>query len=126
MVHYDLRLDGTLAALADPTRRRVLERLGAGEATITELSQPFEMSLTGMKKHVRILEEAELVSTEKRGRARLCRLGPRRLDDVQQWIETYRRMLDGRLDRLGELLADDRGQPASAGDQRQHDRGEPR
>ncbi len=131
MVHYEARLDDTLAALADPTRRRILERLGASEATITELSQPFGMSLTGMKKHVRILEQAELVSTEKRGRARLCRLGPRRLDDVQQWIETYRHMLDGRLERLGELLAsspqgeDHSGRPASAGDQRQHDKGEP-
>jgi DNA-binding transcriptional ArsR family regulator len=131
MVHYEARLDGTLAALADPTRRRVLELLGASEATITELSQPFGMSLTGMKKHVRILEEAELVSTEKRGRARLCRLGPRRLDDVQQWIDSYREMLDGRLDRLGELLAsspvaeEDCRRPASAGDERQHDQGEP-
>ncbi len=130
MVQYVAQLDGTLAALADPTRRRILERLGRSEATITELSQPFGMSLTGMKKHVRILEQAELVSTRKRGRARLCQLGPRRLDDVQQWIDAYRQMLDGRLDRLGELLAsspegeDHSTQPASAGHEHQRDKGE--
>ena len=103
MVQYP-QIDRTLAALADPTRRAVLERLGRGSATITELAEPFGISLTGMKKHVRVLEDAELVTTEKVGRARQCRLGPRRLDDVHEWIETYRRMLDGRLDRFGELL----------------------
>jgi DNA-binding transcriptional ArsR family regulator len=124
MVHCSARLDVTLAALADPTRRRILERLGRGEATITELSRPFGMSLTGMKKHVSILEDAELVSTEKQGRARLCRLGPRRLDDVHRWIECYRRMLDGRLDRLGELVEGEDGAPASAGVERQRHEGE--
>ena len=86
MVQYS-PVDRTFAALADPTRRGVLERLGRGSATITELAEPFGISLTGMKKHVRVLEEAGLVTTEKVGRARLCRLGPRRLDDVQEWIE---------------------------------------
>lgn len=103
MVQYP-QIDRTLAALADPTRRGILERLGRGNATITELAAPFGISLTGCKKHVRVLEEAELVSTAKVGRVRECSLGPRRLDDVQEWIETYRRMLDERLDRFGELI----------------------
>lgn len=97
-------IDRTLSALADPTRRGVLEHLGRGSATITELADPFGISLTGMKKHVRVLEEAGLLTSEKVGRARRCRLGPRRLDDVQEWMELYRRMLDQRLDRLGALL----------------------
>ena len=103
-------MDRALAALADPTRRAILERLGRGNATITELAEPFGISLTGCKKHVRVLEEAELVSTVKVGRARECSLGPRRLDDVQAWIETYRRMLDERLDRFGELLERTKGE----------------
>jgi DNA-binding transcriptional ArsR family regulator len=103
MVHYS-PVDRTFAALADPTRRGVLERLGRGSATITELAQPFGMSLTGMKKHVRVLEEARLVSTVKVGRARLCHLGPRRLDDVRDWVEIYRQMVNDQLDRFGDLL----------------------
>ena len=108
MVQYS-PIDRTLAALADPTRRRVLERLGSGSATITELAEPFGISLTGMKKHVRVLEEVQLVATEKVGRARRCSLGPRRLDDLQEWIETHRRMLDERLDRFEELLERTKG-----------------
>lgn len=104
MVQYQPELDQALAALADPTRRQILERLGRGSASISELAEPFAMSLTGLKKHVRILEEAGLVVTEKVGRTRVCTLGPRRLDDLEVWIETYRQMLDARLDRLGELL----------------------
>jgi len=103
MVQY-APVDRTFAALADPTRRSVLERLGSGSATISELAQPFGMSLTGMKKHVRVLEETELVATEKVGRTRLCHLGPRRLDDVQLWVETYRQMVNEQLDRFGEVL----------------------
>ena len=103
MVQYS-QLDRTLAALADPTRRQILERLGRGGATISELAEPFGMSLTGLKKHVRILEDAGLVTTEKVGRTRRCSLGPRRLDDAQHWIEGYRQMLEDRLDRFGELL----------------------
>ncbi len=105
------QIDRTLAALADPTRRSVLERLGRGSATISELAEPYGISLTGMKKHVRVLEDAELVTTEKVGRVRRCTLGPRRLDDVQEWVEMYRRMLDERLDRLGELLERTKGTP---------------
>ena len=108
MVQYP-RLDQTFAALADPTRRSVLERLGHGSATITELAEPFGISLTGMKKHVRVLEDAELVGTEKVGRTRRCSLGPHRLEDVHAWTETYRRMLDERLDRFGELLERTKG-----------------
>jgi DNA-binding transcriptional ArsR family regulator len=98
-------IDRTLSALADPTRRQLLERLGRGDASISELAEPFGITLTGCKKHVRVLEEAGLVTTEKVGRVRRCSLGPRRLEDVEEWIGTYRRMLDERLDRFGELLA---------------------
>jgi DNA-binding transcriptional ArsR family regulator len=110
MVQYQ-PVDRTLAALADPTRRGVMERLGRGSATITELAAPYGISLTGMKKHVRLLENAGLVSTEKIGRTRVCSLGPRRLDDVSEWIEHYRRMLDERLDRFGALLERTKGEP---------------
>jgi DNA-binding transcriptional ArsR family regulator len=111
MVQYQPQLDRTFAALADPTRRAVLERLGHGGATITELAEPFGISLTGMKKHVRVLEDVELVETEKIGRARRCSLGARRLEDARQWIDAYREMVDGRLDRLGELLENTKGEP---------------
>jgi DNA-binding transcriptional ArsR family regulator len=98
-----------LAALADPTRRTVLERLSRGSATITELAEPFGLSLTGMKKHVRVLENAELVSTQKVGRTRWCALGPRRLEDIEEWIGIYRQMLNERLDRFQELLKHTKG-----------------
>ena len=110
MVQYP-QIDRTFAALADPTRRAVLERLGHGSATISELAEPFGISLTGMKKHVRVLEDAELVTTEKVGRTRVCRAGPRRLEDVHEWSATYRRMLEERLDRFGELLERTKGDP---------------
>jgi DNA-binding transcriptional ArsR family regulator len=104
IVHHQPELDQPFAALADSNRRLILQHLGQGSATVTELAEPFGMSLTGLKKHLRVLEEVGLVRTEKVGRTRICSLGPRRLDDVQQWIETYRGMLEERLDRLGELL----------------------
>lgn len=104
MVQYQGQLDRTFAALSDPTRREILERLGRGRATISELAEPFGISLTGLKKHVQVLEEAELVRTEKLGRTRWCSLGPQDLAEVQRWIAGYRLMLDERLDRLGELL----------------------
>ena len=110
MVQYQ-QIDRTFAALGDPTRRSILERLGRGSATISELAEPFGISLTGMKKHVRVLEDAGLVSTEKVGRARRCSVGPRRLEDVQEWTELYRQMLDERLDRFGELLERTKGVP---------------
>jgi DNA-binding transcriptional ArsR family regulator len=109
MVQYQRQLDRTLTALADPTRRSIIERLGRAGSTITELAEPFGMSLTGMKKHVRILEDAELVSTEKVGRTRRCSLGPRRLEDLERFVDTYRQLLDGRLDRFGEVLDKTKG-----------------
>ncbi len=109
MVQYQSELDRSLAALADPTRRGILERLGEGSATISELAEPFGISLTGVKKHVRILEGAGLVSTEKVGRTRVCALGPRQLDEVQLWLSSYRQMLNARLDRLGEFLESSKG-----------------
>ena len=99
MVQYEA-LDRTFAALSDPTRRDILERLGRGPATVSELARPAGMSLTGLKKHIRILEEADLVTTEKIGRTRQCRLGPGQLEEATQWIGTYRRRWGRRLDRL--------------------------
>ena len=104
MVQYPRKLDIAFGALADPTRRGILERLGRSDAGITELAEAFDITLTGVKKHVGVLESAGLVTTEKVGRVRRCRLGPRRLDDETEWIATYRRMLEGRLNRLGEFL----------------------
>jgi DNA-binding transcriptional ArsR family regulator len=111
VVQYQ-QIDRTFAALADATRRDTLERLGRGSATISELAAPYGMSLTGMKKHVRVLEDVGLVTTVKVGRSRQCTLGPRRLDDVQEWMDAYRRMLDQRLDRFGALLERTKGEPA--------------
>lgn len=109
MVHFSKRLDSTFAAIADGTRRRVLERLGRADASISELAGAFGMTLTGMKKHVRVLEDAGLVTTEKVGRVRSCRLGPRRLEDETAWIARYQTMLEARYDRLGAFLERTRG-----------------
>jgi DNA-binding transcriptional ArsR family regulator len=112
MVQYqaiDNRLDRTFAALADPTRRDILDRLGRGPASISELAGPSGMSLTGMKKHVKILEGARLVSTEKVGRTRRCRLGPERLEDAAQWIQLHRQRWERRLDGLESYLARQHG-----------------
>ena len=111
MVQYSEKLDGTFGALADPTRRGILERLGRSDAAIGELAEDFDMTLTGIKKHVHVLEAAGLVTTKKIGRVRRCTLGPRRLDDEAAWIATYRRMLEGRLNRLGDFLERTRGKP---------------
>lgn len=102
-------VDSTFAALADPTRRGVLERLGRGDASISELAGAYGMTLTGMKKHVRVLEEAGLVETEKVGRVRVCRLGRRRLDAETAWLEAYRQVLDARMDRLEAFLERTKG-----------------
>jgi DNA-binding transcriptional ArsR family regulator len=109
MVQYPQPLDTSFAALADPTRRAILERLGREDASISVLAANFEMTLTGIKKHVHVLEEAGLVTTEKVGRVRHCRLGPRRLKDETAWIARYQRMLEARLDRLGEFLERTKG-----------------
>ena len=110
MVQYHPGLDGVFAALSDPTRRAILERLGRGSATVSELAEPFQISLTGCKKHVRVLEDAELVETKKVGRARHCSLGPRRLDDARLWLESYARTLEQRLERLDQFLQDTKGE----------------
>ena len=109
MVQYSGQLDSAFAALSDPTRRGILERLGRQDASIGELAAAYGMTLTGVKKHVRILELAGLVTTVKAGRVRLCTLGPRRLDDETLWIAAYREMLEARLDRLGDFLEKQKG-----------------
>jgi DNA-binding transcriptional ArsR family regulator len=111
MVHSSPQLDVTFGALADATRRGVLERLGRGPASISDLASGFAMTLTGMKKHVRVLEDAGLVATEKVGRVRTCRLGPRRLDEETVWIAQYHTMLEARYDRLGAFLRRTQGDP---------------
>ena len=103
VVHHST-LDVELAALADPTRRAVLERLARGPASISELAEPFGMTLTGMKKHVGVLEGAGLVSTQKVGRVRHCSLGPRSLEDTERWLSTWRSTVLGRIDRFADLL----------------------
>lgn len=99
-----LSLDQTFAAVSDPTRRGILQRLGHRDASIGELAQAFGMTLTGVKKHVKLLEEVGLVTTEKIGRVRTCRMGPRRLDEAAQWIRGYQEMMEARLDRLEAYL----------------------
>ncbi|ADL01811.1 ArsR/SmtB family transcription factor [Brevundimonas subvibrioides] len=98
------RLDASFAALSDSTRRGVLARLGRSESSITELAEAFDMTLTGMKKHVGVLEAAGLVATEKVGRVRTCRLGRHRLEDEAAWIEGHRRLWDARFDALSEVV----------------------
>lgn len=104
MVQFAKALDQAFTALADPTRRGILERLGNGDATITELADRFGMSLSGVKKHVRLLEDAGLVQSAKVGRVRTCRLGAQRLDLAHDWIVSHHRRLAQRLDHLGDLL----------------------
>jgi DNA-binding transcriptional ArsR family regulator len=102
--HRPAQLDVAFAALSDPTRRGVLERLARADASITDLAETFAMTLTGMKKHVGVLEEAGLVTTEKVGRVRTCRLGPGRLEDVTAWIEEFRELWDARFDELDQVV----------------------
>jgi DNA-binding transcriptional ArsR family regulator len=101
MVQYPTTVDRAFAALADPTRRAVLERLGSGRATISELAEPFGMSLTGMKKHLRLLEEAQLVTTEKVGRVRRCMLAPYAFEGISTWLQ--------RLDRFAQVVERTKG-----------------
>jgi DNA-binding transcriptional ArsR family regulator len=98
------RLDTSFAALSDATRRGVLEQLGRADASITELAEKFHMTLTGMKKHVGVLEQAGLVITKKIGRVRTCQLGARRLEDEMAWLERYRQRWDERFDELDEIV----------------------
>ncbi len=105
MVQYtEPVLDATFAALSDPTRRGVLEQLGRADASITDLAERFHMTLTGMKKHVGVLEQAGLVATEKVGRVRTCRLGLRGLDQEAEWIERYRHLWAERFDELDNIV----------------------
>jgi DNA-binding transcriptional ArsR family regulator len=105
MVQYSTsRLDASFAALSDATRRGVLEQLGGADASITDLAEKFHMTLTGMKKHVGVLEQAGLVTTEKVGRVRTCKLGPRRLQEETVWIERYRQLWDARFDELDKVV----------------------
>jgi DNA-binding transcriptional ArsR family regulator len=105
VVQYDgAQLDASLAALSDPTRRGVLEQLGREEASITDLADRFHMTLTGMRKHVGVLERAGLVVTEKVGRVRTCRIGARRLEDVAEWIERYQQLWDARFGELDQVI----------------------
>ncbi len=105
MVQYrESVLDATFAALSDPTRRGVLEQLGRADASITALAENFHMTLTGMKKHVGVLEQAGLVATEKVGRVRTCRLGLRGLDQEAEWIERYRQLWAERFDELDKIV----------------------
>jgi DNA-binding transcriptional ArsR family regulator len=101
MVQYQPTVDDAFAALADPTRRAVLERLGFGSATISELAEPFGMSLTGMKKHIRVLEEAQVVRTEKVGRVRRCMLVPNAFEGINTWLQ--------RLDRFAKVVERTKG-----------------
>ena len=104
LVQYNATLDRTFFALSDPTRRGILERLGRGHATLGELARPFGLTLNGVKKHVGILEEVDLVVTAKVGRVRECRLGPAQLDDATGWIDEYRRTWQRRLDRFASYV----------------------
>jgi len=104
MVQHAQALDASFAALSDATRRGVLERLGRSDASITDLAETFTMTLTGMKKHVGVLEQAGLVTTEKIGRVRTCKLGPRRLEEAAAWIEHFRELWDARFDELDRVV----------------------
>ena len=104
MVQYLSPLDATFAALSDATRRGVIEQLFQEDASITELAARFQMTLTGMKKHVAVLEQAGLVTTEKVGRVRTCRLGPGALDEEWAWLGRYRRTWSARFDALDKVV----------------------
>jgi DNA-binding transcriptional ArsR family regulator len=105
MVQYmTTRLDTSFAALSDATRRGILEELGRADASITDLAEKFHMTLTGMKKHIGVLEQAGLVTTKKIGRVRMCQLGPRRLEEEAAWLERYRQRWDERFDELDKVV----------------------
>src|SRR5262245_32115275 len=105
MIQYShASFDASFAALSDATRRGVLEQLGRAEASITDLAGKFDMTLTGMKKHVGVLEQAGLVTTEKVGRVRTCKLGPHRLEQETAWIERYRQLWASRFDELDKVV----------------------
>lgn len=105
MVQYSqTQLDASFAALSDATRRGILEYVGRTAASITDLAQRFQMTLTGMKKHVSVLEQAGLVATEKVGRVRMCKLGARRLDEEIAWLQSTHQLWDSRFDELDKVV----------------------
>ena len=112
--YFSGRVDSSFAALSDATRRGVLEQLGRADASITDLATKFRMTLTGMKKHVGILEQAGLVTTEKVGRVRTCRLGPRQLEEEAAWIERYRHLWAARFEELDAVIEELKHQEKSA------------
>jgi DNA-binding transcriptional ArsR family regulator len=120
MVQYaPTRLDASFAALSDATRRGVLERLGRADASISELAETFRMTLTGMKKHVGILEEAGLVTTRKIGRVRTCKLGRSGLEEETAWIEGYRQLWQARFDALDRIIEELKGKEERDGHERE-------
>ena len=119
MVQYtQTRFDASFAALSDATRRGVLEQLGRADASITDLAAKFHMTLTGMKKHVGVLEQAGLVTTRKIGRVRTCKLGLRRLEEEAAWIERYRQLWAARFDELDAVVEELKRQDRIAGRQK--------
>lgn len=106
MLNHQERLDGIFSALADPTRRAILERLAREQATVSTLAAPFDMSLPAVHQHLGHLERAGLIACEKRGRERWCRLEPRGLDRAERWIGDRKRLWERRLDALEAYLAD--------------------
>jgi DNA-binding transcriptional ArsR family regulator len=121
MVQYvPARLDASFAALSDSTRRGILEQLGRGEASISDLADRFHMTLTGMRKHVGVLEAAGLVVTEKVGRVRTCRIGDDRLEDVAGWIDRYHQLWDERFGQLDQVIEELKQKEKSDG--RKHER----
>ena len=121
MVQYvPAPLDASFAALSDATRRGVLEQLGRADASISDLAEKFHMTLTGMKKHVGVLERAGLVTTQKVGRVRTCRLGLRRLEKEAAWIERYRQLWDTRFDELDMVVEELKRKEKVDGRKQQH------
>jgi DNA-binding transcriptional ArsR family regulator len=112
------RLSMTFAALADPTRRAILARLAKGESTVNELAEPFDMSLPAVSKHLKVLERAGLIARSREAQWRPCRIEPRALKDVDDWLGRYRRMWDERLDRLDDYLRELQGKDKKDGRKR--------
>jgi DNA-binding transcriptional ArsR family regulator len=124
MVQYcRCTFDTSFAALSDATRRGVLEQLGRADASITDLAERFHMTLTGMKKHVGVLEQAGLVTTKKVGRVRTCKLGLRRLEEEAAWIERYRQLWDARFDELDKVIEELKRKEKINGRKEPHDGG---
>ena len=107
MVQYaSPSLDRSFAALSDATRRGIIDQLGRADASITSLAQTFQMTLTGIKKHVQVLEQAGLVVTQKIGRVRVCKLGERSLQAEAEWIEAHRQLFEARFEALDEIISE--------------------